>query len=251
MLCLWKIDKVNYLEPVKPLILLLLLCFLQTAVVAQNIRYDLPTRLDPTAYYLFYLHGGVVTVKGDNAINDPVPQFGPYQYSRILDTLRAHRFHVISERRLTGIDDSVYTNKIVRQVDTLLRAKVPVRNIILVGASAGSNIVLRVSGRLKNLQMKYVIMGGCWPETYKDYSDIQITGRFLSIIESSDPHGTCAQIFQNRTQVKDFHEIKLETGLDHGFIYKPYAAWIDPLVQWFQIFAGGYQARKATVIDGH
>ena len=234
----------------KRLILLLLLCFLQTRVVAQKIRHDLPARIDPASYYLFYLHGGVVTVKGDNAINDPVPQFGPYQYSRILDTLRAHRFHVISERRLPGIDDSVYTNKIALQVDTLLKAKVPVKNILLVGASAGSSIVLRVSSRLKNPQIKYVIMGGCWPETYKDYAAILITGRFLSIIESSDPHGTCAQIFQSRTQVKDFQEIKLETGLDHGFIYKPYAAWVDPLVQWFQMFAGGYQARKATLIDG-
>jgi hypothetical protein len=235
----------------KHLILLLLLCFLQTAVVAQNIRHDLPTRIDPTAFYLFYLHGGVVTVKGDNAINDPVPQFGPYQYSRILDTLRAHGFYVISERRLLGVDDSVYTNKIVLQVDTLLKANVPVRNILLVGASAGSNIVLLVSGSLKILQMKYVIMGGCGPDIYKYYLDIPITGRFLSIIESSDSHATCAKIFDNRTQVKDFHEIKLETGLDHGFIYKPFAAWVDPVVQWFQIFAEGYQARKATLIDGH
>ena len=235
----------------KPLVISILFCLLHTAVIAQHIQHDLPTRVDPAAYYLFYLHGGVVTVKGDNAINDPVPQFGPYQYSRILDTLRAHGFYVISERRLPGVDDSVYTNKIALQVDTLLKAKVPVRNIILVGASAGSNIVLLVSGKLKIPQMKYVIMGGCWPDIYKYYLDIPITGRFLSIIESSDSHGTCAQIFQNRTQVKDFHEIKLETGLDHGFIYKPYAAWIDPLVQWFQIFAGGYQARKATLIDGH
>jgi hypothetical protein len=30
-----------------------------------------------------------------------------------------------------------------------------------------------------------------------------------------------------------------------------YADWIDPLVQWFQIFAGGYRARKALLIDGH
>ena len=192
-----------------------------------------------------------MTIKGDNAINDPVPQFGPYQYSRILDTLRAHGFHVISERRMPGVDDSVYTNKIALQVDTLLKAKVPVRNIVLVGASAGSNIVIHVSGKLKNPQMKYVIMGGCSPDIYRYYSDIPIAGRFLSIIESSDSHGTCAKIFDNRTQVKDFHEIKLETGLDHGFIYKPYAAWIDPVLQWFQMYASGYQTRKATLIDGH
>jgi hypothetical protein len=229
----------------------LLLFLLPAFATAQDIRHDLPSKIDPAGYYMFYLHGGVVTVKGDNAINDPVPQFGPYQYSRILDTLRAHGFYMISERRMPGVDDSVYVKKVTQQVDMLLKAKVPVKNIILVGASAGSDIVLRASDRLKNPQMKYVIMGGCSPDIYKYYLDIEIAGRFLSIIESSDSHGTCGRIFENRKQVKDFHEITLETGLDHGFIYKPYAAWIDPVVQWFQMYASGYRARNATNVDGH
>lgn len=229
----------------------LLFFLLPALATAQEIRHDLPSKINPAGYYVFYLHGGVVTVKGDNAINDPVPQFGPYQYSRILDTLRAHGFYVISERRLPGIDDSVYVKKVALQVDSLLKAKVPVRNIIMIGASAGSDIVLHVSDKLKNPQMKYVIMGGCSPDIYKYYLEIDIGGRFLSIIESSDSHGTCAKIFENRKQLKDFHEITLETGLDHGFIYKPYAAWIDPVVQWFQIFASGYSARKAADVDGH
>jgi hypothetical protein len=234
----------------KLLILPTLLCLFYTAGQAQHIQHDLPSTIDPARYYMFYLHGGVVTVKGDNAINDPVPEYGPYQYSRILDTLRSHGFYVISERRLPGVDDSVYTQKIAQQVDTLLKSKVPVSNIILVGASAGSNIVLNVSDRLINPEMKYVIMGGCSPDIYKYYLNIKTTGRFLSIIESSDSNGTCDRIFENRKEVKDFHEIKLETGLNHGFIYKPYAAWIAPLVQWFQVFARGYQAKKPALIDG-
>ena len=229
----------------------LLFILLPALATAQNIRHDLPSNIDPAGFFMFYLHGGVVTVKGDNAINDPVPQFGPYQYSRILDTLRAHGFYVISERRLPGVDDSVYVKKVALQVDTLLKAKVPVRNIILVGASAGSNIVLHVSDKLKNPQMKYVIMGGCSPDIYKYYLDIEIGGRFLSIIESSDSRGTCAKIFENRKQLKDFHEVTLNTGLDHGFIYKPFAAWIDPVVQWFQMYASGFDARNATDVDGH
>ena len=56
----------------------------------------------------FYLHGDVETVKGDNTINDPVPQYRPYQYSRILDTLRAYGFNVISERRLVDVDGALY-----------------------------------------------------------------------------------------------------------------------------------------------
>lgn len=171
----------------KQLLLPILLFLLHTDAVAQHIQYDLPKRIDPMRYYMFYLHGGVVTVKGDNEITDAVPEWGPYQYSRILDTLRAHSFYVISERRLPGMDDSVYVRKIVKQVDTLLKAKVPLRNIVLVGASAGSDIVLHVAGRLRKWEMKYVIMGGCWPDTYKDYLNLNIAGRFLSVIESSDP----------------------------------------------------------------
>src|SRR5215204_5520794 len=195
----------------KQVILPILICLLQASATAQHIQRDLPTTIDPTGNYLFYLHGGVVTVKGDNAINDPVPEYGPYQYSRILDTLHAHGFYVISERRLQGVEDSVYARKIAEQVDTLLKANVPVLNIILVGASAGSNIVLHVSDRLKNPQMKFVMMGGCATDLYKSYLNIQPTGRFLSIIESSDSRGTCAKIFDTRKHVKDFHEVKLET----------------------------------------
>jgi hypothetical protein len=233
----------------KWLALPLLFCWLHLAVTAQ--QHDLPAIIDPAGYYLFYLHGGVVTFKGDNAINDPVPEYGPYQYSRILDTLRAHNFYVISERRMPGVDDSLYARKIANQVDTLLKAKVPVKNIILVGASAGSNIVLLVSDRLKNPEMKYVIMGGCSPDIYKYYLKINITGRFLSIIEASDSNGTCAKIFEDRKPVKEIKEIKLESGLNHGFIYKPYAVWIDRVIQWFQLSVNDYKARKAVLIDGH
>lgn len=239
-----------YLNRMKRLALLLL-CWLQLTANAQHIQHDLPASIDPAGYYLFYLHGGVVTMKGDNSINDPVPEWGPYQYSRILDTLRAHGFIVISERRMPGIDDSLYAHKIANQVDTLLKAKVPVKNIILVGASAGSNIVLLASDKLKNPDMKFVIMGGCGPDLYKYYLKLNITGRFLSVIEASDSHGTCAKIFENRTQVKDIKEIKLESGLDHGFIYKPYAVWINPVVQWFQLYTSGYKARKPIPVDGH
>jgi hypothetical protein len=227
-----------------------ILLFIHYTSSAQQIQFDLPGKIDPAGYFLFYLHGGLVTVKGDNAINDPVPEYGPYQYSRILDTLRAHGFNVISERRFPDVDDSIYANKITKQIHTLIRANVPLRNIILIGASAGSNIVLLVSDKLRNPKMNYVIMGGCSPDIYRYYLDKNITGNFLSVIESSDSHGTCSKIFDNRTHV-EFHEITLETGLNHGFIYKPFAAWVDPVLQRFQIFAKGYKARKPILIDGH
>ena len=199
----------------------------------QSISSFLPDKLDRSANYLFYLHGGVVTVLGNNAINQSMPEWGPYEYLNILDSLRIRGFDVISENRKEGVDDSVYVNKIARQIDTLLSAKVKPQNIIVVGASAGSNITIHLSATLKNVEMNYVVMGGCWPDTYKDYQNIDLYGHFLSIIESTDPHGTCSKLFEERKKINSFEEITLNMGLSHGFIYKGYKEWIDPIVKWF------------------
>jgi hypothetical protein len=82
--------------------------------------------------------------------------------------------------------------------------------------------------------MKYVIMGGCWPETYKDYLSTELYGHFLSIIEATDPHGTCYRIFDKRKHVKSYQEITLHMGLSHGFIYKGHKEWIEPIMKWFE-----------------
>jgi len=201
--------------------------------VGQSISSSVPERINKSDKFLFYLHGGVVTVLGDNAINQSVPEWGPYEYLNILDSLRGRGFNIISENRKEGIDDSVYGAKIVMQIDTLFKAGVRPENIIVVGASAGWNIGIHVSDRLKNEKMKYVIMGGCWPGTYKDYTGIELYGHFLSIIESSDPHGTCIKIFENRKHLTSVKEITLNTNLSHGFFYKGWKHWIDPIMNWF------------------
>ena len=200
---------------------------------AQSISSSLPGKLSPSSQYLFYLHAGVVTLFGNNAINQSVPEWGPYEYLNILDSLRKRGFNIISENRKEGVEDSVYVKKIAGQIDTLFNAGVRPQNIVIVGASSGSDIVMHLSAAIKNDLLKYVIMGGCWPDTYKYYTALELYGHFLSIIESSDPHVTCSKIFEERTKVSSFMEIKLNTGLSHGFIYKGHKEWIDPIAKWF------------------
>ncbi|MEJ0102726.1 MAG: hypothetical protein WDO19_09315 [Bacteroidota bacterium] len=200
----------------------------------QIVSPSVPKTPGKNAKFLFYQHGAVVTELGNNAINQSVPEWGPYEYLNILDSLRSRGFNVISEIRQKGKDDSMYVNKIVKQIDTLLEAGIKTKNIIVLGASAGWNITLHVSSKLKNSEMNYVIMGGCWPDSYKDYTGIELYGNFLSIIEASDPHGTCKQVFEKREHIKNYKEIMLKTGLSHGFIYKGYKEWIDPVVNWIE-----------------
>jgi len=211
---------------------LFILLVISSASLGPIISSYLLKEIKETQNYVFYLHGGVVTVLGNNAINQSVPEWGPYEYLNILDSLQSRGFHVISENRKEGIDDSVYVNKIVWQVDSLLGTGVKSKNLLVIGASAGANIALRASARLKSKKLKFVIMGGCWPDTFKEYSGINLHGNFLSIIEASDPHGTCSKIFESRNHVSSYQEIKLNTGLSHGFIYKGLKEWIDPILEW-------------------
>lgn len=218
---------------VKALETFLLIPLTCSLAFAQTISPGVPREIKKSEKYLFYLHGGVVTVLGNNAINQSVPEWGPYEYLNILDSLRKRGFNIISESRKEGIDDSVYANKLARQIDSLLRAGVRPRNLLVIGASAGWDIALRAAGKLKNNKMKYVIMGGCWPDTYKEYQTAELYGKFLSIIETTDPHGTCNRIFEKRKYISRYTEIKLNTGLSHGFMYKGHREWIDPIVKWF------------------
>ncbi|MDN5287927.1 MAG: hypothetical protein JWR38_4201 [Mucilaginibacter sp.] len=199
----------------------------------QTISSALPAIVNPNGNFLFYLHGGVVTDEGNNGMTKAMPQWGRYEYLNILDSLRNRGFTVVSERRRPGVDDSLYVNKIVRQVDSLLQNGVPINHVMIVGASSGAAITLNVASALKTKRMKYIIMGACWPDTYKSYLGLTLEGRFLSIIEKSDPHGTCSAIFNSRPKVSRFQEIVLNTGLSHGFLFKGYKDWLDPVTKWY------------------
>jgi hypothetical protein len=209
-----------------------LLLFMHTTM-AQTVSASLPRPIDKKGRYLFYLHGGVVTVRGDNAINSGAPEWGPYEYSNILDSLRVRGFYVISERRIQGVHDSTYAIKISSQVDSLLKAAVPVQNIVVVSASAGWAISYRVSDRLRNDSLQFVKMGGCWRDDYKEVENSELHGHFLSIIEKTDPHGSCDNLFESQKRIASYKQVVLNTGLNHGFFYKGRKAWVDPIVAWF------------------
>lgn len=69
---------------------LLSACFLMFGSVteAQIIASDIPLEINKKERYLFYLHGAVVTELGNNAINQSVPEWGPYEYLNILDSIK-------------------------------------------------------------------------------------------------------------------------------------------------------------------
>ena len=186
-----------------------------------------PKKVDTSARYLFYLHGRIVE-RGRRPISE---EYGAYEYDQILETFKAKGFVVISEQRPVGTDVEKYAGKVAGQVRQLLKAGVPPRNITLVGASQGSFIAMLASTYLKNRDVNFVIMAGCSAEA-RFLEIVDLHGNVLSIYERTDGAGSCEKYRVDATGLARYQEKELQTGLRHGFIYRPIPEWVEPTISW-------------------
>ncbi len=188
-----------------------------------------PAAPDPAATYLFYLHGRIVQEQGRQAVS---PDYGPYLYDPILARLAATGVTVISEARPRGTEAEAYADQVVSQVRALVAAGVPAAHITVVGASMGAWMTLLVSNRLDLAGVGYVVMGICGDDTDRGFEG-GLHGDVLSIYEAGDSLGrSCGTLFDRSTSMGRHAEIRLETGLRHGFLYRPLAEWIEPAIAW-------------------
>ena len=74
---------------------------------------DLPGIIDRNAEYLFYLHGQIVEELG---VRPTHPQWGIYEYEKILEALKRKDFVIVSEARPKGTDPMEYARKLVAQI---------------------------------------------------------------------------------------------------------------------------------------
>jgi metallo-beta-lactamase class B len=183
--------------------------------------------------FVFYLHGKIVENQGPSAI-DTVNGYGAYQYFDIIDALKKRNFTVISEVRKPNTNVTAYAQLIAGKIDSLLKKNIDPKNITVIGASKGSIIAMYISTYVKNKDVNYVFMGACDDEIYNKCADIIYYGNILSIYEKSDSlnGGSCIK-FKNRSKTTShYKEIELNTGLKHGFIFRPLNVWLDPATQW-------------------
>jgi uncharacterized protein YbbC (DUF1343 family) len=213
------------------LFLISILFLLFHSAIGQSITTVLPKNIDPKSNYLFYLHGRIIEDQGVNAISK---DYGVYEYRKILDTLKAAGFKVISEARPRNTDNDVYASKVVKLIDSLIKAKVPGENITVVGASKGAGIAIHVSSKLKNKKVNFVIMGVCGDDMDYSLDEFKVCGNILSIFEKSDPFASsCQKLFLMKSNcLGKSKEVELNLGLGHGFLYKPYKEWVVPAINW-------------------
>lgn len=179
---------------------------------------------------VYYLHGAIVEELGVRGVS---PRHGEFDYEGILAALRRPGVTVISEVRARGTDPSIYADRIVAQVRADLARGVPAGRITVIGASKGAVIAALVSTRLELPQVRYVLLANCNDWLIRTY-DPRLSGRVLSIYDAADEIGrSCDGVRGNASpHLSQYEEIRLETGLGHGFVYRPRPEWVEPASRW-------------------
>jgi pimeloyl-ACP methyl ester carboxylesterase len=179
--------------------------------------------------YIVYLHARIVEEGGRRPTD---PSYGTYEYDMILDTLRQAGFTVLSDQRPPGVGIDSFVTRTVQQVDSLLALGVSPQSITVIGFSRGGAIAILASSRLHNPAISFVFMGACGPWAF-ERPDLHVTGRILSLYETSDSLGvSCAPLFARRGTGSQVREIPLSLGLGHGTFFKPRSAWLTPALAW-------------------
>lgn len=193
-----------------------------------------PTNIDPTARYLFYLHGKIIEDQGLPAIS---AEYGEYRYVEILETLQSDGLVVISEQRPRNADGVMYARRVAAQVADLLEHGVPPGSITVVGASKGAAIATFVSDLVADPHVNYVLLGACNASTIAELlqQGARLSGNVLTISDSSDAYaGTCESLFalSEGNALGRHAELVLHVGTGHGMLYQPLTEWVVPTVKW-------------------
>lgn len=179
--------------------------------------------------HIFYLHGMIVETQGVHAVSST---FGPYEYTAILDSLGVTGAVVHSEVRTPETDFQVFCNRVSKSIDSLTRNGIPPTHITVIGASKGGMMAMQISQQ--NTQpVNYVLLGAGSVHSEQTYKG-SLHGRILGIYEASDAIADRDYSFwiARSPEAERFDQLQLQTGLGHGFLYRPIAEWLIPAREW-------------------
>jgi pimeloyl-ACP methyl ester carboxylesterase len=191
---------------------------------------SVPREIDTSARYLFYVSGYIVAAGNTRPTS---PQFGVYEYEKILESFKEQGFVVVSEARQQSREIEPYARKVAAQVKQLLKAGVSPKNVTVVGASQGAWIAMLVSTYVANRDLNFVFIAACAGDDGL-LKLMNLHGNVLFISERTDKPGSCQRFRDDATGINDYNAIEVNTGLKHGFLYRPMKEWLDPAVEWAQ-----------------
>ncbi len=181
--------------------------------------------------FLFFLHNRFLET---HELNERHPQFGRVEYRAILSEFENSGLKVISEKRNRNVNAREYATRVVNQIDSLIQGGTEPNKISIVGSSKGGYIAQYVSTLANHPDLNFVFIASFRNSDIQDIPEINYCGNILSIYEKSDPYGVSAAERKNNStcQIKHFEEVELNTGLGHGFLFKPLKEWIEPTIKW-------------------
>jgi predicted esterase len=199
--------------------------------VAGAVHSEVPASPDPSAKYLFYMHGLGLETAG--------PRAQAYDYRGILEALAGRGFEVIGEQR-GPVRVDVYAGKVAEQINGLLRAGVPPSRVTVAGHSKGGMITLFVMSMVRNPEVAYVNFAGCGLpgsgfEGFQRFGQTRgpsAKGILLSAYDRGDRiAGSCKVALDRMTGAKVTERV-LDLGGGHEAFYTPKAGWLDVLQAW-------------------
>lgn len=181
--------------------------------------------------FIFFLHNRFLE---EHNLDEFHPEFGRTEYREILGEFKKNGFKVISEKRNGNVNAREYALEIVSQIDSLISNGTDPEKITVVGTSKGGYIAQYVSTIANNPKLNFVFVASFRNTDLEEIPEINYCGNILTIYEWTDPFGVSA-IKRKETsncKIKHFKEVELNTGLGHGFLFKPLKEWIEPTIKW-------------------
>ncbi|CAN5550142.1 hypothetical protein BH23ACI1_BH23ACI1_28590 [soil metagenome] len=203
-----------------------------TALAQQlKIHDGVPAEIDRRARYVIYLHGRIIEDQGPRPTH---PDWGVYEYRRILEALAADGATVVAEQRPSMTDMDRFAQHVADQVRSLLRTGVAAGRISVIGFSKGGGIAMRTSALLENPHINFVFLGSCGDGDFRGL-DLRVWGRILSVYEASDKVGqSCAELFAKSGSTGTRSEVRINLGEQHGAFFRPHNAWLEPVRRWIR-----------------
>lgn len=188
--------------------------------------------------FIFFLHNRFLE---EHELNEVHPQFGRTEYLEIIGEFEKCGFKVLSEKRNGNVNVRDYAILVSNQIDSLINNGTEPSQITVVGTSKGGYIAQYVSTLANNPDLNFVFIASFRNNDIKNIPEINFCGNVLTIYEKSDPFGVSALERKETStcELDHFYEIELNTGMGHGFLFKPLKDWIDPTTKWAN---GNYSA---------
>ena len=192
--------------------------------------------------HVIYLHGRII--QETQSSRPQHPRFGRYELEEILEAFRGRGFEVMGEIRPKAASFSDSADRVVAQIHQLLDSGVAAENVAVVGASMGGAMALLVSTRLQQPDVRFGILGACMSGTVGGFGASEgkgPAGHVLSIRQKSDDFTEPCPPWSGDPEGLVVREMVLETGLAHGFLYRPLPEWMDLVVEWAEGTASASQ----------